>query len=187
MVEVRAELPDGATKKATPELARGSVLSGLTVALNVLSLCVAVILVLILFSTWKSVQHLNALESRLAELAPFEERQNRRLDVVNQGIHSQFDELNRRIASVVTELDSTRSRLETALIELRALERQREAAVRGMPQASSDASGGREVTISAPSTPSSQSNPSVAEQPVASPAFRRVVTPDGKVTYSLAP
>lgn len=194
------QLPPGPNAKeppaggSVPALARGGVATSLTMLLNIVSLALAVGMIVTLFYISQSVQRVAQLEDRLSGLTQFEGRLSGQIDTVNQGFHSQFDEMGKRVAALSRQVAALEK-------QLQALEAQSRAMAAGLSRPGIAAAGaepappaqGREVVLSAPPPPAEEEPEAAPEAESGAPAetaaegdvrFRRVETPDGKVTYS---
>lgn len=164
--------------------APGGMLASITIILNGLSLVVALVLVFVLFFTWQSVGELSALEQRLAEIGKFEDRIARRLEVLNDGFHAQFDDLNMRLEGLTTETKAAKTDLARVTAEFNRTIRSFQYSAPAAESAAALEPPPREVTIPAPPAPPAPARPRSDPVPAASPQFERTVSPDGKVTYS---
>ncbi|ESZ56381.1 hypothetical protein X728_27645 [Mesorhizobium sp. L103C120A0] len=162
---------------------KAGVAGGIAITLNVISLALAIGMVVMLIFLFQSIREVSALEDRLSGLGQFETRLSRQLDTVNQGVQSQFGELNRRISALV---DQT-AQLEKQVAKLTGENQDMAERL----QAVSEAGGAvldapeppREIVLSAPPSQPKEvrSEPARPANPV---QFERTVSPDGKVTYS---
>ena len=172
-------------------LEKAGVGPGISVMLNIVSLVSAIGMIVILFFISQSVREVSSLEDRLAGLTQFEKRLSGQVDTVNQGFHSQFDEMNRRLSAMAdqmsrlqSEIDIVSARSREIDARLQALEPALRAAATGdagLPVEPED----RELVLSAPPPAVLVQPPAQSSEPPA-PAvqFERIVSPDGKVTYS---
>ncbi|WJI42657.1 hypothetical protein NL532_18435 [Mesorhizobium sp. C120A] len=166
-----------------PLMQKAGVAGGIAITLNVISLALAIGMVVMLIFLFQSIREVSALEDRLSGLGQFETRLSRQLDTVNQGVQSQFGELNRRISALV---DQT-AQLEKQVAKLTGENQDMAERL----QAVSEAGGAvldapeppREIVLSAPPSQPKEvrSEPARPANPV---QFERTVSPDGKVTYS---
>ena len=143
--------------------------AGISLTLNVISLAMAVGMVAILIFISNAVREVAVLEDRLAGLTQFEKRLSGQVDTVNQGFHSQFDEMNRRLSSMADHLARLQRELDTVSARTRAMDARLQAIEPSLGAALAkgadvDASpDGGEVVLSAPP-------PAIAVQPPAAAA-----------------
>jgi uncharacterized protein YukE len=167
--------------------------TGISLTLNVITLAVAVGMAVILVFISNTVREVAVLEDRLAGLTQFEKRLSGQVDTVNQGFHSQFDEMNRRLSAMADHMARLQRELETVSARARSMDERLQAldaaagetAAIGADRATSPDGG--EVVLSAPPPALSVQPPAPADGPAApepSAQFERIISPDGKVTYS---
>jgi len=167
--------------------------TGISLTLNVISLAMAVGMMIILIFISNAVREVAVLEDRLAGLTQFEKRLSGQLDTVNQGFHSQFDEMNRRLSAMADAMGRLQREVDTVSARARAMD-ERLQALGSLPAAGAikgadvDASPeGGEIVLSAPPPPAVAVQPPPAAKPSLpepSVQFERIISPDGKVTYS---
>ena len=165
--------------------------AGISLTLNVLTLAMALGMAVILVFISNAVREVAVLEDRLAGLTQFEKRLSGQVDTVNQGFHSQFDEMSRRLSMMADHMARLQRELETVSARSRAMDARLQAldAAAGTTAAigaDRDVSPqGGEVVLSAPPPPAPVKAPEpAAGQPEPSVQFERIISPDGKVTYS---
>lgn len=166
-----------------PLMQKAGVAGGIAITLNVISLAFAVGMVVMLLFLSQSVREVSALEDRLSGLGQFETRLSRQLDTVNQGVQSQFEELNRRISALVDQTTQLENQVAKLTGENRDMAERLQAASEAGDTALAAPEPSKEVVLSAPPPPPKE----VRSEPVrpANPVqFDRIVSPDGKVTYS---
>ncbi|WP_027145829.1 hypothetical protein [Mesorhizobium sp. WSM3626] len=166
-----------------PLMQKAGVAGGIAITLNIISLAFAIGMVVMLIFVFQSIREVATLEDRLSGLGQFETRLSRQLDTVNQGVQSQFEELNKRISAL---LDQT-ARLEEQVAKLTGENRDMAGRLQALGEAGDPAvmvaEPSNEIVLSAPP----QQPKEVGPEPVrpANPVqFERIVSPDGKVTYS---
>ncbi|TPM03772.1 hypothetical protein FJ960_14980 [Mesorhizobium sp. B2-3-11] len=166
-----------------PLMQKAGVAGGIAITLNIISLAFAIGMVVMLIFLFQSIREVATLEDRLSGLGQFETRLSRQLDTVNQGVQSQFEELNKRISAL---LDQT-ARLEEQVAKLTGENRDMAGRLQALGEAGDPAGivaePSNEIVLSAPP----QQPKEVRPEPVrpANPVqFERIVSPDGKVTYS---
>jgi hypothetical protein len=136
---------------------------------------------------YKAGSQIRAVERKLAELPEFEKRIKERLDLVNTGVQSRFDILNRDF----------QGRLATISFDIGQL--QRASKIEARQQEAFDAGGSvgvdAEKTLSIPDADPADPGPvspqgdgvfakqQASPPPTISPSYKRIETPDGKVTY----
>src|SRR5688500_14676782 len=97
------QLAPPAQQSSTPILRQAGIGASITVILNIVSLMLAIGMIVVLFFLSQSVRRVASLENRLSELTRFETRLSGQVETVNQGFHSQFDELNGRLSALSNE------------------------------------------------------------------------------------
>ncbi|MER9410406.1 MULTISPECIES: hypothetical protein [unclassified Mesorhizobium] len=166
-----------------PLMQKAGVAGGIAITLNVISLALAIGMVVMLIFLFQSIREVSALEDRLSGLGQFETRLSRQLDTVNQGVQSQFGELNRRISALV---DQT-AQLEKQVAKLTGENQDMNERLQAVSEAGDNVLAApeppREIVLSAPPSQPKEvrSEPARPANPV---QFERTVSPDGKVTYS---
>jgi hypothetical protein len=165
--------------------------TGISLTLNVISLAMAVGMVIILIYISNAVREVTVLEDRLAGLTQFEKRLSGQVDTVNQGFHSQFDEMNRRLSAMADHLARMQRELETVSARARAMDARLQAFDPALGAAAATSLDvppeGGEVVLSAPPPAVAVQPPKPAPSrspPEPSVQFERIISPDGKVTYS---
>ena len=184
----RPEIASNRQSPATPPSRQPGIGVSIAVMLNIMSLAVAAGMIVLLYFISQSVRQVASLENRLGELTRFETRLSGQVETVNQGFHSQFDELNARLSALTSQAADVEKQIKALARENRALA----AAGSGQSGLSGDgwADAEPELVEEAAETilhaPAPQdANPPPAAPSNASPAqFQRIETPDGKVTYS---
>ena len=159
----------------------------------VASLCasaMAVTLMNVLASIYlyRAGSEIRAVESRLAELPEFEKRIKERLDLVNTGVQSKFDNLDQDIQARLDSISSDIGQLRRVSTSIEA--RQQEALnAGGVAQSIPTVSEPDPEDFQAESEPVAQAGDKapakrqVNSPPPVSPAYKRIETADGKVYY----
>ncbi|MER8745982.1 hypothetical protein NKH54_23275 [Mesorhizobium sp. M1004] len=166
-----------------PLMQKAGVAGGIAITLNVISLAFAIGMVVILIFLVQSIREVATIEDRLSGLGQFETRLSRQLDTVNQGVQSQFDELNRRISAL---LDQT-AQLEKQVAKLTGENQDMAGRLQALGEADNPAvivgEPPKEIVLRAP-PPQPREVRSEPARPANPVQFERTVSPDGKVTYS---
>ncbi|RUM96366.1 hypothetical protein EET67_18640 [Pseudaminobacter arsenicus] len=142
---------------------------------------------------YRASQQMDVVETRLEELAAFEKRMKERLDLVNTGLQSQFDQLNQDLQGRFGELHASMERIGQNLDAVGTSTQVSFAdTLIGFENASIDPEPGPMVAENEPDGGSltasgtadtiSRRRPAKA-MPAISPAYQRKVMPDGKVYY----
>ncbi|WP_031195670.1 hypothetical protein [Mesorhizobium sp. L103C119B0] len=166
-----------------PLMQKAGVAGGIAITLNVISLALAIGMVVMLIFLFQSIREVSALEDRLSGLGQFETRLSRQLDTVNQGVQSQFGELNRRISALLDQA----AQLEKQVAKLTGENQDMVERLQAVSEAGDTVLAApeppREIVLSAPPSQPKEvhSEPARPANPV---QFERTVAPDGKVTYS---
>ena len=170
-----------------PSARKAGLATSILVVLNILSLASAIGMIVVLFFISQSVREVASLEHRLSDLTQFEGRLSNQIDTVNQGIHSQFDEMNRRVSAMADQISRLQKDLETVSAHYRD-NATRDQTLDAVPQGDEGTSvelEDAEIVLSAP-PPEIQGQPATqTPQPRAREVrFERIESSDGKVTYS---
>lgn len=159
------------------------------VALNVVSVSVAVLLLVGLLFSWATIADLNGVRQEIDALKQFEKRIAGNVNLMNEGIQNRLSKIDRRISSIQTGIGAADSsngnsrdsirRLNTVIDDGNELFVTETADLMLIPALTSNAPSrfvprqtGVQVSVS--KTP---------DKPEGSSLFRRVVTADGKVRY----
>ncbi|ESZ64717.1 hypothetical protein X729_03475 [Mesorhizobium sp. L103C131B0] len=162
---------------------KAGVAGGIAITLNVISLVFAVGMVVMLIFLSRSVREVSALEDRLSGLGQFETRLSRQLDTVNQGVQSQFEELNRRISALVDQTTQLENQVAKLTGENQDMAERLQAVSEAGDPVLSTPEPPKEIVLSAP-PPQPKEVRSEPARPANPVQFERTVSPDGKVTYS---
>ncbi|WP_155922394.1 hypothetical protein [Mesorhizobium sp. L103C131B0] len=166
-----------------PLMQKAGVAGGIAITLNVISLVFAVGMVVMLIFLSRSVREVSALEDRLSGLGQFETRLSRQLDTVNQGVQSQFEELNRRISALVDQTTQLENQVAKLTGENQDMAERLQAVSEAGDPVLSTPEPPKEIVLSAP-PPQPKEVRSEPARPANPVQFERTVSPDGKVTYS---
>jgi hypothetical protein len=141
-----------------------------------------------MFFISQSIRDVASLEDRLSALPQFEDRLSKQMDTVSVGVHSQFEELNRRISTLLDQAAQMEKQVAKLAEENRAmaarlegLEGSGDAAFIAVHEPIEETHG---TVLSAP-PPQPKEVRQEAPRPATPVQFEKVISPDGKVTYSI--
>ena len=177
----------GGATAVEPSARKAGLATSILVVLDILSLASAIGMIVVLFFISQSVREVASLERHLSDLTQFEGRLSGQIDTVNQGIHSQFDEMNRRVSAMADQILRLQNDLETMSAHYRDIatrDQTLDATVPGDEDTSAELEE-PEIVLSAP-PPDIQDQPGTQTPQPPAPVvrFERIESSDGKVTYS---
>jgi hypothetical protein len=189
--DMTAPVIDGELRRPGAEVTKKSSGGRIVSLLCISAMAVTVMNLATAIYLYRANGEISAIGTQLEKLAEFEKRMKERLDLVNTGLQSQFDHLNRDMQGRFSEIYAGISRFERRLDTIEVVETDAQGSVGGGDTAYEDASLISQAEIEPTSEPAtalgvaalSPRKRSAKRAAAASPAYQRSETADGKVYY----